>query len=258
MRSFYFILLLVLGASCISNKKVQYLQRGDVNKHDLPLDSVVRSYTTIPFIYRIQPHDALFINFESSTEESFDFLANDQAGGGNVNNPNAVGLNADLVDEQGDITIPVIGKVKVAGLTIFEIQDKLQGIASQFLDGTKVRVRLVNFRFTVLGEVNQEGNITTMNNRVTLPEAIGLAGGIGELADRAQVKIIRQRGDSVEVAYVDLLSEDLIHSPFYYIHQNDILIVPPLQQRPFRKYFGQNLSLFISSLSLLLLVYNLR
>lgn len=258
MKFLYFLALLVLGASCISNRKVQYLQQSDVNKTKLFKDSILRLYEIDSFSYRIQPHDALFIRFESSTEESFDFLAADQSGGGNVNNPNAVGLNADLVDEQGEISIPVIGKLKVAGLTIFEIQDKLQGIASQYLDGTKVRVRLVNFRFTVLGEVNQEGNITTMNNRVTLPEAIGLAGGLGELANRSQVKVIRQQGNKVEVAYVDLLREDLILSPFYYIHQNDILIVPPLQQRPFRKYFGQNLSLFISSLSLLLLVYNLR
>lgn len=247
--------MVLILASCVPNRKYIYLQHQDVKTKVVPKDSVVRNYSAQPFDYRIQPHDAIFIRFESATDEEFDFLSQGQQGAMNV--AQTLTLVSELVNESGEINFPVIGKVRVAGLTIFEIEEKLQALANQYLESTKVRVRLVNFRFTVLGEVNVEGTVSTFNNRVTLPEALGLAGGLGELADRSKIKIIRQRGDNVSVAYIDVLDENIINSPYYYINQNDILIVPALNQRPYRKYFGQNLSLFLSSVSLLLLVINL-
>jgi polysaccharide export outer membrane protein len=242
-------------ASCVTNKKYVYLQENDVNKEGLPKDTIVRDYARDPFIYRVQPNDALYIRFESLTEKEFDFLGEEDGGGGSGNRNYAV--NSDLVDPEGNIAFPVVGKVQVKGLTVFEVQQKLQELADQYLESPVVKVRLVNFRFTILGEVNQEGTVTSFNNRVTLLEAIGLAGGLGELADRANVKIIRQVNGKTEVAYVDLLSEDFLKSPFYYINQNDVLVVPALKQRPFRKYFGTNFSLVVSSLSFLLVVISL-
>jgi len=247
-------LLLSLLSSCISNKKVVYLQRDDVNKTTLK-DSVVRKYSQVPFDYRIQPNDALFVRFQSLTPEEFDFFQA-EAGGGSSGNQN-VQLRSELVDPEGQISFPVVGKVKVAGLTVFEIQDTLQMIANKYLKAPVVKVRLVNFRYTLLGEVNAEGTVTTPNNRISLPEAIGLGGGLSELADRKNVKVIRQKDGMTEVAYVDLLSENLMSSPYYYINQNDIVVVPALKQRPFRKYFGQNVGLVLSATSVILLVINL-
>jgi polysaccharide export outer membrane protein len=247
---------LCMLASCVPNRKYQYLQKDDVNKKVVQLDTVIRTYDIPDFEYRVQPQDVLYIRFESLSEEEYNFFSQQQntrinSGSGNIS------LFGDLVNENGEIQYPVVGKIKVSGLTIFEIQEKLKEIASQYLKNPAVKVRLVNFRFTVLGEVKVEGTVLSNNNRTSVLEAVGLAGGISDLADRSKVKLIRQEGSKMEVIYLNLLDENLVNSPYYFLHQSDILIVPPLKQRPFRTYFSQNLSIFISSLSLLLLVITL-
>jgi polysaccharide export outer membrane protein len=228
-----------------------------VNKNGLPKDTVVRTYDQATKNYRIQPNDAIYVRFQSLTEEEFDFLT-EQTGGGAGAGQN-VQLRSELVDPQGYISFPVINKFKAAGMTVFELQDTLQHVvtANQYLNNAVVRVRLVNFRFTLLGEVGQEGTYVSANNRISLPEALGLGGGAGELANRREVKIIRQHDGRTDVAYVDLLDENLMASPYYYVWQNDVIVVPPLRQRPFRKYFTQNVSIILSAASVILLIINL-
>ena len=252
-------LLLVVGSliflsSCVTNKKYVYLQKDDVNVNDLPKDTVVRSYDIQDFEYKIQPEDNISVRFESLTPGEYDvFNKNLEQQNQNLNQGNAL-LIGELVDPQGEITYPVIGKVKVAGLTIYEIQTKLQQLADQYLKSPVVKVRLINFRFTILGEAKREGTNILANNRVNYIEAIGLAGGLTDLADKRNLKLIRQIDGKSEIRYLDLLDENFINSPEYFVYQNDILIVPALRQRPYQTYFGKNLSLIISSLSLLLLV----
>jgi polysaccharide export outer membrane protein len=252
-----FVAAALFFSSCVSNKKFTYMQKGDVNKKDLPKDSVVRSYSIEHFDYRIQPQDILSVRFESLTSKEYDFFAQD----GNQQNVNIMAGGAliigELVDEQGEIPLPVVGKVKVAGLTVFQAQDSLQSLANRYMESPVVKVRLINFRITVLGEVNREGTIGLSNNRVTIMEALGLSGGISDIGDKKNVKLVRQTGETVEIVYLDLLDENFVTSPYYYVHQNDVLIVPSLRQRPYRRYFGQNLGVFISALSLALLVYNI-
>lgn len=251
-------LMLLLG-SCVTNKKYVYLQKADVNVKGLPKDSVVREHKLAEFDYKIQPNDLVSVQFESLTPDEYNFFSGaSRRPGGSVNlSQGGALLLGELVDENGEINYPVIGKFRIAGLTVFQAQDELQKLANQYLEAPIVKVRLLNFRFTILGEVNREGTITLTNNRVNLMEAIGEAGGLTDLADKSNIKLIRQREEKTEVLYIDLLKEEFLSSPNYFVNQNDILVVPALRQRPYRKYFGQNLSLIISSLSLMLLVFNL-
>jgi polysaccharide biosynthesis/export protein len=245
-------------SSCVTNKKYVYLQKDDVNKKELPLDTVLRTYSPVGFDYRIQPEDLINVDFESLTPKEYDFLNQNQQQGQNMNvtQGNAL-VFGDLVDQKGEIPFPFLGKVRVQGLTIYEIQDTLQAIATQYLESPVVKVRLLNYRFTILGEVKREGTVTIANNRVSIVEALGLAGGLTDLADKSIVKVIRTQNGKVSVVYVDLLKEDLFNSPYYYVYQNDVIIVPALRQRPYQVYFGKNLALMISSLSLLLLTISL-
>lgn len=257
MRLLYLIFAIVMLSACVSNKKSVLLQKNDVNRKDLLKDTVVRAYAIDTFQYRIQPNDILSVRFESITDKKYDFLSDPTAQGTAVNIANNALLLGDLVDEKGHILFPVIGPVRVQGLTVFEIQQKLQALANQYLESPVVKVRLLNYRFTILGEVLKEGTVTLGNNRVSILEAIGQAGGLGEFADRSNIKLIRQSGAETEIQYLNLLDENFINSPYYYVHQNDVIIVPALKQKPFRKYFGQNLTLVVSSLTLLVLAFNL-
>ena len=263
MKHILFILITTLTvSSCVINKKIQYLQKDDVNaKADaFPKDSILRTYPLDDFEYHLQPEDILSIQFFSLTPIEFDFFKLKQAGGANVNqfqNPASSLVNGYLVDEKGEVEFPVVGKVKVEGLTVFGAQNHIQEIARQYLESPVVEVRLLNFRFTLLGEVKSEGVYNSLNNRIHVLEAIGLSGGFTDFADKANVKIIRQNGRTAEVYYLNLLKEDFLQSPQYYVNQLDVIVVPPLRQRPYQVYFGKNLALIISSLSLLLIVLTL-
>lgn len=256
---FYLIGFSLLLTSCVTNKKFVLLQKDDLHRTNLPIDTTVRKYDPVDYDYRLQPEDIVSVRFESLTPKEYDFLNQNQAAqAGNVNlaQGNAL-LIGELINQQGEIPLPILGNVKVSDLTVFEAQDKLQMLANQYLDQAIVKVRLLNFRFTVLGEVNKEGTISINNNRATMLEAIGLAGGMTDLADRSNVKLIRQNKGITTVQYINLLDENFINSPYYYVNQNDVLMVSSLKQRPYRKYFSQNLSLFISTVSLVLVTINI-
>ncbi len=265
MHRFFLFLLFggfIFLTSCVPNRKLIYLQKEPgFETRKQPKDSVVRSYELDAFDYKIQTNDILSVRFQSLTEKEFDYSQQGQTGttsGLGGAGQNTMLLRGDLVDDHGEIPMQVVGKVKVAGLTLYQVQDTLQKIANRFLEFTIVKVRLLNYRATILGEVNSEGTVVFGNNRVTLMEAIGLAGGLGDLADRSNIKIVRQVNSKTEVHYVDVLREDFMKSPFYYVHQNDLIIVPPLRQRPFRRYFSQNMTLLLSGMSVILLVITLN
>jgi polysaccharide biosynthesis/export protein len=255
----FFACSLLFFASCVSNKKYVYLQKNDVNSDGLLKDSVVRTYALDQYDYRIQPDDIISVQFESLTPKDIDFLNSDQTSQSSNNNltPSNALIMGKLVDQQGEIPFPFIGKVRVAGLTIFQVQDSLQKLVSPYLTSPLVKVRLLNFRFTLLGEVFKEGTTILNNNRVSVLEALGWAGGLTDLADKANIKLIRKTDGNTTIQYINLLDENFINSPYYYIHQNDVIIVPALKQRPFRKYFGQNFSLAVSAVTLVLLIFSI-
>lgn len=253
----FFGLSIIIFSSCVPAKKLVYLQKEDELKKrkEIPKDSVLRSHALNIQEYRIQPLDNLKIDFETLSEENnaFDFLTklspqSGSGGGGGASGVNTA-LTGILVNTGGEIEYAVLGKLKVAGLTIFQAQDLIQSVASKYVPDVVVRVRMLNFRFTVLGEVNREQTVNSTNTRLTMTEAIGMAGGLGELADRSVVKVIRQNGAQTDIYYIDLLKEDFLESPYYYVQQNDVIIVPPLKQRTFRKYWVGNLAIITATLS---------
>ncbi|MCA6073436.1 polysaccharide biosynthesis/export family protein [Fulvivirga sedimenti] len=257
---FGLLIVLLMAAACVPNRKITYLQQGEELKEreDIVTDQVVRTHPMVIQEYKIQPLDILLIRFETITQEEYDFFKriDPQQGAGGGNQQNQIN-NGIVVDAEGYIEYPVLGRIKLSGLTMFEAQKVLQDKAQPFLPDNVARVRPLNFRFSVVGEVNRPQVVTSQNTRVTMMEAVAMAGDFGELADRSIVKIIRQKGDQSEVHYVNLLEEDFIESDFYYVHQNDIIVVPPLKQRTFRKYFTSNLGIWTATVTAVLLAVSL-
>jgi polysaccharide export outer membrane protein len=249
-RTWLFLIVSLLAFSaCVPNRNLVYLQKDDLkNRRKIPKDTVLRTHNLHIRENKIQPLDLLSITFESLTVEDFDFFSKSAP---NIRGGNQTGLGASgvLVDGNGDIEYPVVGKINLSGLTVFEAQNKLKEIASHYLRDVVVRVRIMNFRYTILGEVNGEKTVTATNTRITMMEAIAQAGGLSELADRRNVKVIRQQGDLTQVFYINLLEEKFIESQYYYIQQNDVIIVPPLHQRTFKRYFTSNLGLISTGIS---------
>ncbi len=250
----WFLALVAISSACVPNRKYVLLQKNDLNKKNIPTDTVLRSYQLQLANYKIQPQDQLSINISTLTPDEFNFIKelNPVQGGGMGNNMMMAGY---LVDNDGNVTFPVLGKVRLSGLTIFEAEEKMKDVLKSMLRDPVVRIRLLNFRFTFVGEINAQ--VTSMNPRITMIEALAMAGGLTELSDRENIKIIRQRGDQADVFYVNLLKEDFVSSPYFYLQQNDIVVISALKQRPMRMYWTQNIGLFVSTLSVVLLLANL-
>jgi polysaccharide biosynthesis/export protein len=252
----FFILLGLSFASCVPNKKVVYLQTNDELKKDFVTDSVLRGYKVNQDEYRIEPNDILSIRISSLTKEEYDFLK-DQNNNNQNSNSETVQIAGYLVSPDGFIEFPIIGNIKASGLTISEFESSMQQQTKGLLNSPVVRVRLLNFRVTILGEVKSEGLVNISNNEATVFELIARAGGLTDLADRKNIKLIRKSDLNNSIIYLDLLDENFLNSNYLYVQNNDILIVEPLKQRPFREYFAKNLSIIVTSISVFLLTINL-
>lgn len=197
----------------MTRKDISYFQ--DVTD-SLSIQKITRDFEAV-----IQAGDILSIHVTSLSKEASSFF-------------NIVGENGDqqvantyLVDPSGNIEIPLIGTVKVAGISSqvakFLIKQKLE----KYLTNPTVNLRIRNFKVTVLGEVKAPGVYTIPNEKITLIEAIGLAGDLTIFGKRVDVLVIREENGERKFFKVDLRSKSFFESDFYYLHSNDIVYVEP-------------------------------
>ncbi len=161
--------------------------------------------------------------------------------------------------KQGNIEYPYLGQIEVGGLTLFEVNTKIQQRVDKYLESASVFVKLVNRNITVLGEVNSPGQKLMVKNQLTIFEALGTAGDITDYGNRRNVKIIREFPTGKEIAELDLTDPNLIYSPFYYILPHDIVYV----EHSSKVYGAKNMpyaapiTIAASLLSIVLLTLNL-
>ncbi len=136
-------------------------------------------------------------------------------------------LQTYLVNSQGDIEFPVLGKIHVEGMTRTQLSDYLKEKISAYAKNPLVNVKINNFKISVLGEVNSPGTKYISNERITILDAIGMSGDLGLYANRDNILVIRDNNGQKEFNRVDITSSDIMNSPYYYLQQNDVIYVEP-------------------------------
>jgi polysaccharide biosynthesis/export protein len=220
-----FLLFVALLSSCVPQKKIKYLQQAQekdttsvfhANKHNAD--------------YKIQVNDNLYIRVFALDEKAF-LLFNKQSGTSSYNdyaNDASIYLNSYNVNSDGNIDFPIVGKVFVKDLTVYQIKTILQQLIGEYLKETTVVVKTVNFRVTMVGELIRPGEFTIYKDDLNVFEAISLAGDMTEFANRSRVALIRQVNGGSQVHYLDLTSDKFLSSEYYYLQPNDIVYVSPL------------------------------
>lgn len=145
--------------------------------------------------------------------------------------PTQISYQYYTVDGNGDIDFPVLGKLHIEGLTKSEVIDLIQSRLKSQLVAPMVTVRFLNARITVLGEVKRPGTYGLNNGKMTILEALGQAGDLTQYGRRDNVMITRENNGKLEFARLDLRSDEIFTSPYFYLQQNDVIVVSPNQAR---------------------------
>jgi polysaccharide biosynthesis/export protein len=164
-----------------------------------------------------------------------------------------------LVDNEGNIQFYGIGKLQVAGLTKQQLTTLLNSKLTTYLRNPFYSIRFMNYKVTLLGEVNREGIYSVTNERVNIFDAIGLAGGLTIYARRENVMIIREANGKREFARLDLTDPQVFNSPYYFLQQNDLVVVDPARGKTTatEQVTLRNITIISSIISTLAIIYSL-
>jgi len=235
---------IVFLSSCAGTKKVTYFNGVK--------DGVITSNTPVPESM-IQKNDILTITVSSLNPEA-SAIFNSGAGSSTTSAAPA----GYLVNSEGNIQFPILGNIKAEGLSKNQLKDNLSKalIQKELLLDPIVTIRFANFRVTVLGEVNSPTVVTIPNEKISLLEALGLAGDLTIYAKRSNVLIIREEKDQKVIERIDLNSAELFTSPYYYLRSGDIVYVEPNKTKiSSTSRAMQWLPIVMSGLSLALIAY---
>ncbi|MDN3658913.1 polysaccharide biosynthesis/export family protein [Ferruginibacter paludis] len=254
LSSFLLILLYCALFSCTSSRQVIYLN----DLKDTTAKSNINQAQT-EFQNLIQKNDQIAITVGGSNPLDLPILNSGNAVVSVAGGLPAGGVTGYLVEADGSIKIPYVGKLQAEGLTRLQLEDTLTQLFKEYTKNPIVNVRFLNYYFSVMGEVTIRGRFNMPNERITILEALSVAGDITEFGKRDNILVIREVNGKRNFARVSLLSKDLFNSPYYYLKTNDIVYVEPIKSKFIaRKGVPQYLGLAAVGLSLLLTIINLR
>ncbi len=258
---FFLTALLVVGfSSCVTSRKVNYMQPAD--KH-IPAYADTLNYSD----YQLQKGDRLYIHVYAIDENTANYFNGGLSNSTQLLRYNTSNSSTDLytyvVDNEGCITFPSIGQVPVRGLTTREVKHRLEELLSGVLiqEGTmpnmSVEVQIVQRFFSVIG-AQASGRFSITKEKVTIFEALAMAKDIADFGDRSKVHIIREHEDSTIIKTFDVRSEDIINSEFYYVEPNDVIYIQQIKGKSFGiNSAGAAVSVAATTLSFGVFVYTL-
>jgi len=243
-----------LFTGCQSYKKVPYLQGSEALKEAkaAPL-----------YDARIMPKDLLTIVVSCPEEpelaEPFNLTVATQFSVSNRNTIQQPTMQQYLVDNEGNVDFPVLGTIHLGGLTKGEAEQLIKNkLKPQFKEMPIVTVRMVNYKISVIGEVNRPGTFTISNEKVNLFEALAMAGDLSIYGMRDNVKLIREdRNGERQILTLNLNDKDILFSPYYYLQQNDILYITPNKTKAKNSDISSSTTIWFTFVGSLLSIANI-
>jgi len=239
--------IILLFNSCAFKKNYIYFNSSSLNEES--------SFNYDPIL---KTGDILSINIFSSIPEST-LPFNLPSTNSNVRPSYSNGIAASpgyLINQNGLIDLPIIGQLKIVNLTTSETSEIIKEKLKVFITDPIVSVKIENFKITVLGEVKSPGTFQIPNERITLLEALGLAGDLTIMAQRKDILVVRDI-DGLKTEYqIDLTTKEIFNSPAYYLSQNDVVYIKPNQAKINSSTVSSSYGMFISVVSLLITTIN--
>ncbi len=222
-------IFIMLLSGCQSNRNIVYFKNLDATENN-------KVFLNKNDPYRIKTNDILYVRVLSTSKEVSELYNNNPTLGvtTTLNSEADQYVNSFSVDKDGDIVLPVLGKLHVAGLTMDESYELIQDQANEFLINATVVVRLMNYKTTVLGEVKNPGVYSVYNNQATVLEVIGRAGDITEFGSKKDILVIRPTEEGSKTYELDLTDKSALSNPGFYLMPNDIVYVKPANGKAFR------------------------
>lgn len=244
LKKTLFYLIVILFSSCITNKDLDILSNGDI--------------TTIKLInekIKLSEGDLIYVEIKSLTPTDYDFFNNNENSNSKLLNPNLYGY---VVNESGNVTLPILGEIFVEGKSLEETEEVIKSLAKEYFLNPYVKVVLLNFNVTILGEVNNPGLKNIFENSSNILDVVGLANGFTSIANRKKIKVIRlNNNDNPEIFHLNLTDINTTTQSGFNVKSNDIIYVEPLKKRFFVvNSLASGLSILISSLTLYFLLTN--
>ena len=243
MQKYFSFLLICFVAltGCVTQKQMTYMSNADASF----ADSINSSFSTRTEAL-IRPGDALTIFVSALDQEAvvpYNLPTVAFAAPGATQVQTTPMLQYYIVNEAGDVELPVLGKIHVAGLRRTQIEELVKSKLVAQVVNPMVRVNLIGAKVSVLGEVNRPGHVSLGNGRLTILDALAAAGDMTVYGRRDNVLITRENNGKLEFARLDLRSDEIFKSPYFYLQQNDVVMVEPNQARTTS---NQSISLWLS------------
>jgi polysaccharide export outer membrane protein len=243
-----FILLLsliIIFSSCITNRDLEYVRSNKgMSNTQVTLED-----------YKLQPGDLLSVQISTTTEQQHDFFNKENTSNSQLmlQNPYLYGY---LIKEDGTLDLPSFGILKAAGFTLAELESVIKNIATSYFESPVVKLNIINFQITILGEVNDPGTFKIVDPKVNILYALSLAGDMTQFGDRKKVKIIRNEDNLNRVFYINLTQKDILNDNAFMLKPNDIIYVSPIKDNLFSSINNLTsiVSISISAVTLFLLI----
>jgi polysaccharide export outer membrane protein len=228
LKSIFLFIFAASMTSCVQYEELVYFRKDVENSRpQFPNDSIQNLVAL-----RIQKNDVLSItvhSFDPIQSAPFNLMQPGVAGG-------AAGVGTSpftsyIVDENGEIDFPVLGKIVLKDLTATEAKNELVEVLKVYLKDPVVNIRFINFRVSVLGEVSNPGMFIINNDRITVLEVISMAGDLTDYGNRTNILIVREQDGIRRYGELNLQSSDIFKSEYYYLKQGDVIYVEPTENK---------------------------